>query len=179
MEIIDSENFDLIRNYQHGDEQAFSTLFKKYYPLVYHILISKGIPKNDAEDSTAEIFIKLADSLFVYHFDKPFEHYLRRIVRNKVFDFYKMKRVQWYSLSLENLISKDINNFEISEIEEIINLCLQKIINLTRRAIILSWLEGYTRKQMAEILKIPIGTVHSHLERGKTDFRKCIRGKLL
>ena len=79
---------------------------------------------------------------------------------------------------VENLASKEIHGFEAKEIEEIINLCLQQIISLTRRAIIVSWLEGYTRKQIAELLGLPIGTVHSNLERGKQVFKQCVKEKL-
>ncbi len=178
MNNIDGDNFEHIRNYQQGDESAFSKLFKKYYPFVYNTLLTKGLIQLDAEDATAEIFIKLADSLLDYHFDKPFEHYLRRVVRNKLFDNYRGKHREWYSLIIENLASSDTSGFEATEIEEIINLCLQQILSLTNRAIIVSWLEGYTRKQIAELLKLPIGTVHSNLERGKEVFKQCIKGKL-
>jgi RNA polymerase sigma-70 factor, ECF subfamily len=175
---IKNPDFELIQKYQQGDEQAFTKLFYKYYPIVYSTLIGKGISQTDAEDSTADIFIKLADSLKSYQLEKPFQHYVRRVVRNKFFDILKTKHIQRYPLTAEILVSKDISGFETAEIEEIINLCLLKILNLTRRSIVLSWLEGYTRKQMAEILSLPIGTIHSHLERGKADFRKCVRGKL-
>ena len=63
MNNIDNENFELIRIYQKGDELAFSKLFKKYYPFVYKTFLAKGISQTDAEDATAEIFIKLVDSL--------------------------------------------------------------------------------------------------------------------
>jgi len=171
-------DFDYIQKYRQGDEQAFAKLFYKYYPLVYQSLIAKGILQQDAEDKTSEIFIKLADSLIDYQFAKPFEHYLRRIVRNKIYDYFRSKQWNWYSLTVENLISDSDCVFEESEIQEIINLCLLQIRSLTRRAIIISWLEGYTRKQTAELLKFPIGTVHSNLERGKEVFKQCIKGKL-
>ena len=178
MDDFNDKNFGLIQKYQQGDEKAFSELFYKFYPFVFNTLIAKGIPKTDAEDTTAEIFIKLAESLKNYHFEKPLEHYLRRIVRNKIFDYYRSQRIKWYPLIVENLVSTETGNFEIAEIEEIINQCLQKITNLTRRAIILSWLEGYTRKQISVMLNLPIGTIHSNLERGKTVFKQCIQGKL-
>ena len=179
MNDIENTSLELIQKYQEGDEQAFTTLFYKYYPLVYSTLIAKGISKTDAEDSTAEIFIKLADSLINSNFDKPFEHYLKRIVRNKTYDLYRRKNLLCYPLVSDHMVSDYNNEIELIEIEEIINHCLQKIANFTRRAILVSWLEGYTRKQTAELLNLPIGTIHSNLERGKIVFKHCIQENLL
>lgn len=179
MEITnDKKDFEFILKYQQGDEGAFSELFRKYYPLVYRILVMKGVPQIDAEDFTQEIFIKLVNALKTYRFEKPFENYLRRIVRNKVFDFHRKKQVEWYPLDLQQLLIHQINYLKQSELEEIIEQCLQKIKSLTRRAIVLHWLKGYKRQQMAETLSLPLGTVHSNLERGKVDFRKCVQDKL-
>lgn len=171
-------DFTLIRRYQQGDDRAFSDLFLKYYPMVYRIFVMKGIPPIEAEDLTSEIFIKLIDALTNYCFDKPFEHYLRRIIRNKIFDFYRKKQVEWYLVDIQYLLATSSNQPGQFELEEIINLCLQQIKSLTRRAIFQLWLEGYKRKQIAESLKLPLGTVHSNLERGKDRFRNCIRDKL-
>ena len=175
MKINNEEDFALIRKYQQGEEQAFTELFRKYYPLVYRIFIIKNIPQNDAEDLTAEVFIKLIGALKNYRFEKPFQNYLRRVVSNRYFDFYRKKQFKCYPLDLLDLSIPETNNFAQYNLHEIVDFCLQQIRNLTRRAIISSWLEGYKRKQIADMLNIPIGTVNSNLERGKINFRKCIR----
>ncbi len=174
----DQNDFDLIRDYQQGAEQAFTDLFLKYYPLVYKIFIMKGIPQAEAEDLTAEIFVKLIEALKTYRFEKPFQHYLRRIVRNRLFDFYRAKKITWLPLELEPSLSlKSLSGVDF-DLQEIIDHCLQQIKSIVRRAIILSWLEGYKRKQIAELLHLPLGTVHSNLERGKGQFRNCIQENL-
>jgi len=173
--IDDQNDFDLIQKYQRGEEQAYSNLFLKYYPLVYKIFIMKGIPHAEAEDLTTEIFIKLIEALKTYRFEKPFQHYLRRIVRNRIFDFYRAKKIAWLPLELEPSLSlKSLSGVDF-DLQEIIDHCLQQIKSIVRRAIILSWLQGYQRKQIAELLNLPIGTVHSNLERGKGQFRNCIQ----
>lgn len=178
MKIDDRNDFELIRKYQRGEERAFTELFLKYYPLVYKIFIMKGLPQAEAEDLTTEIFIKLIEALKTYQLEKPFQHYLRRVVRNRLFDFYRAKKIEWVPLELQpSLLSKSLAG-EDFDLQEIINHCLQQIKSLIRRAIILSWLEGYKRNQIAELLNLPIGTVHSNLERGKQDFRNCIQENL-
>jgi len=173
----DNSDFELIRAYQDGDELAFATLFRKYYPMVLKTILAKGIAPENAEDCTADIFIKLINSLKRYRFEKPFTHFLRRIIRNKLFDYYRQNEFNAQPLEFFELKIKTTLDDSFM-IEEIIQTCLQKIPNLQRRAIISLWIEGYKRSQIAEILNLPLGTVHSNLERGKTVFQKCVQDNL-
>ena len=167
-------DFDLISDYQQGNEDAFTRLFQKYYRLVYKLFIIKGVPPSDAEDFTAELFIKLIEALKTYQFEKPFPHFLRRIVRNRVFDFYRKKKVCIKPLDF----SIPISAVDYFEWQELIDHCLQRVSSSTRRAILASWTDGYKRKQIAELLLLPIGTINSNIERGKTELRKCIQEQL-
>jgi RNA polymerase sigma factor (sigma-70 family) len=178
MKKIDDNDFELIRRYQKGDEQAFSALFLKYYPMVYKIFLMKQIPQKDAEDFTSEVFIKMIDALKKYRFESPFSHYLRRVVRNRIFDFYRAKKVKCLPLDLPQVLKLRLTQNQESDLDEIIEHCLKLIKSELRRAIIIAWLENYRREQIAKLLHIPIGTVHSNLERGKIQFRTCIRENL-
>ncbi|MGP8330234.1 MAG: RNA polymerase sigma factor [Methanosarcinaceae archaeon] len=177
MQLRNRTDYELIHGYQQGDEESFSTLFKKYYPIVFQLLIIKGIPQQDVEDLTAEIFIKLIESLKTYRYEKPFEHFLRRVVRNKLYDFFRKNQSKGIHLEFNEEIVACEPDVQF-ELEEVIEQCLQEIKSLIRRSIILLWTQTYKRQQIAEILNIPAGTVHSNLERGKITFRKCIQEKL-
>lgn len=150
----------------------------KYYPLVHKTFVMKGIPQTEAEDLTAEIFIKLIEALKTYRFEQPFQHFLRRIVRNRIFDFYRRRKLEWSSLDLQQLIPILISDADQFDLQEIIDHCLRQIKSMVRRAIILAWLQGYQRKKIAELLQLPLGTVHSNLERGKVQFRNCVQENL-
>lgn len=178
MKIDDHNDYELIRRYQEGQERAFTELFLKYYPLVYKLFAMKGIPRAEAEDLTAEIFVKLIEALKTYRFEKPFQHYLQRVVRNRLFDYYRARKIEWLPLELELSLKLRSSCDEKFDLQQIIDHCLQQIKSLIRRAIILAWLEGYRRRQIAELLNLPIGTVHSNLERGKKQFRDCVQENL-
>lgn len=172
------EDAERIHDYQMGNEEAFSWLFHKYYPLVYKIFRVKSLSEADADDLTEEIFIKLIGALKTYQFDKPFKNYLHRIVRNKLIDFYRQRHKTYSYADMQNFISKPANQIDHDELREIIDRCLRKIVSLVRRSILMLWIDGYKRNQMAELLNIPLGTIHSNLERGKIVLRKCIEDKL-
>jgi len=168
----------LIQKYQNGSEEAFTKLFKKYYPLVYKVFLMKGLPESDADDLTEEIFIKLITALKNYLFNQKFEHYLHKVVRNKLIDYYRQNK-RTCPFFEEQFIQDDSDvKINLDELYCIIDYCLQTIISETRRTILVLWIRGYRRNQMAELLKLPIGTIHSNLERGKSRLRECIEDRL-
>ncbi|MCI0512425.1 sigma-70 family RNA polymerase sigma factor [candidate division KSB1 bacterium] len=178
MKINDSDDTEIIQRYQQGDERAFTQLFHKYYDLVYRLMVLKGIPDSSAEDFTAEIFIKLINSLKTYRFNAPFQHFLRRIVRNQIADYFRQVKPILMRLEFYTHATQSMPEFEENEIQEYLDYCLQKVKSKIRRAILTSWLEGYKRIQIAAQLNLPLGTIHSNLERGRKALKKCIGEKL-
>lgn len=178
MKIDDSDDIEIIQRFQQGDEQAFTRLFHKYYDLVCRLMVVKGIPASSAEDFTSEIFIKLIENLKTYQFKAPFHHYLRRIVRNQIADYYRQVKPIFMRLEFYTHAMQSMPEFEENEIQEYLDYCLQKVKSKIRRAILTSWLEGYKRIQIAAQLNMPLGTIHSNLERGRKALQKCIGEKL-
>jgi len=171
-----STDESLILSYQQGDERAFTELFEKYFPVVYRIFLSKGLRQVDAEDSTIDVFVKLIKGLRSFRFERPFPYYLHRVVRNRFIDFYRQKKTEFCFSDLQQIPDTlSFNPAPATDLAEIIDRCLQQIRSRLRRAILISWIEGYKRSQIAEILGIPLGTVHSNLERGKVDLQNCIQ----
>ncbi|MBN1154360.1 sigma-70 family RNA polymerase sigma factor [candidate division KSB1 bacterium] len=178
MSNVDENDLKLIHDYQNGNEDAFTLLFHKYYPIVCKIFMMKGVSQADSDDMTEEIFIKLITGLKSYHFDKNFDHYLNKIVRNKLIDYYRKSRRTCSFFEEQFIQDKSFDPINLEELHDIIECCLQKIIDKIRRSILLLWIEGFKRAQMAELLNIPLGTVHSNLERGKIILRKCVEDSL-
>lgn len=167
MSNADENDLTLIRDYQNGNEDAFAVLFRKYYPMVCKIFMMKGVSQADSDDMTEEIFIKLITALKSYHFNKDFDHYLHKIVRNKLIDYYRKSKRTCSFVEEQFIQDKSFDPIKLEELHDIIECCLQKIFDKIRRSIIILWIEGFKRRQMADLLNIPLGTVHSNLERGK------------
>ncbi|MBN1347909.1 sigma-70 family RNA polymerase sigma factor [candidate division KSB1 bacterium] len=173
------EDDNLIRQYQQGNEESFRQLFHKYYPQVYRLFISKGLCREDAEDFTIDVFTRLIKGLKAFRFEKPFQHYLHRIARNRLFDHFRKKTILFSDFDSEvNLADRAAIPDRRVELAEIIALCMQKIKSDLRRAILMAWMEGYKRHQIAELLDVPMGTVHSNLERGRIELKICVEENL-
>jgi len=52
--------------------------------------------------------------------------------------------------------------------------CLQTLQAEQRRSVLLSYYEGYTHQELAQVMKAPLGTVKSWVRRGLAQLRDCL-----
>ncbi len=84
----------LIKKAQEGDTAAFEQLYENFFTPVYKFCAFR-LPKEVAEDVTADAFVKVWENLSHYkpHPKIPFGAWLFRIVRNQVIDVYRNEPV--------------------------------------------------------------------------------------
>ncbi|MDZ7292889.1 MAG: RNA polymerase sigma factor [candidate division KSB1 bacterium] len=181
----------LVRQYQQGDPCAFDILFRRYYQYVYKVFLWKGVPSQDAEDCTQDIFLKLTETLLHFAGKSSFKTYLDRAITNTLINFYRKRRTKTGRLRvrLSELIEVELSQqvprekiiahssgelFEAEALGEAIHNCMEKITNLTCRAVVSLWLDGFKLRQIAQLLALPLGTVSSHSARGRAKLRQCL-----
>lgn len=72
----------LIKEIRSGNLTAFSTLMERYQQQVFRVAMGFLHVKEDAEDLTQEIFIRLYETLHTFHADAAFSTWLYRITVN-------------------------------------------------------------------------------------------------
>ena len=71
-----------------GDPQALGQLYDLYFPKVYRYVIARTRDMHEAEDLTAEVFVKMLSGIGDFHWRKaPFAAWLFRIARNHVISY--------------------------------------------------------------------------------------------
>lgn len=80
----------LVKKSAGGDHVAFEALYEHFFTPVYKFCAFR-LPKEVAEDVTADAFVKVWEHLHAYkpHPKIPFGAWLFRIVRNQVIDVYR------------------------------------------------------------------------------------------
>lgn len=83
----------LIEQAKKGDPAAFGQLYEFYAPRVFRFLFAHLNCRQDAEDLTEEVFLRVWEALpgFRLH-GAPFGGYLFRVARNALYDFYRRNR---------------------------------------------------------------------------------------
>ena len=82
----------LVKQAQEGGDAAFSELYEIYYDSIYRYVSFRTGSQADAEDITAEVFVRMIESIHRFKWKgHPFSSWLFRIAHNQVVDYYRKK----------------------------------------------------------------------------------------
>ncbi|OGJ55109.1 hypothetical protein A3D11_03495 [Candidatus Peribacteria bacterium RIFCSPHIGHO2_02_FULL_49_16] len=148
---------------QNGDTSAFEQLYKAFFAQVYRYTVFR-LPQDVAEDTVADIFVKVWEKLHTYSFKKniPFSAWLFRIARHAIIDVYRARR--GFEELPETLIDPDTLNtpqgyFAERETFYLVRRALDKLPYRYREVLILSFIADLSHKEVAKVLRITEGGV--------------------
>lgn len=166
------------------DPDDFVYIVEKYKArLRRYIQRMTNVREEEIEDILQNIFIKAYLNLNDFDHNLSFSSWIYRIAHNEIIDnFRRFKaRPQLLDTDIKDSHIKELasdNNFlnEMSRQEEIdkIRLALAKLDIKYQEIIILKFLEEKDYQEIADIIKKPLGTVASRLNKAKKELRKKI-----
>ncbi|MCP4725750.1 MAG: sigma-70 family RNA polymerase sigma factor [bacterium] len=164
------------------------------FPLMdalYNTALKLTYNEDDAKDLVQDTFFKGFRFLHQFEQGTSMHAWLYRIMKNTFINNYRKKVKQPSKVDFNEVepfidtISLD-KDFTSEEIEHILNNSLSDDVNKAmmklpeefRLVLILSDMEGFSYKEIADIMEIPIGTVRSRLSRArKAMFSKLANNK--
>ncbi len=186
--VEDSRN---IKNALKGDQTAYRTILKKYHDQVYNLLYRMVHDKDEVEDLTQEAFIKAFNSLKNFNEEFAFSTWLYKIATNNCIDYIRKKKLATFSID-KPLESKDGEySFEIPDstyepdktliagqrskiLEDAVNALPEKY----RQVILMRHTEDKDYQEIADELKLPLGTVKAHIFRAREILYKRLKKKI-
>ncbi|RLD88903.1 MAG: hypothetical protein DRJ09_07495 [Bacteroidetes bacterium] len=170
------KDFELVKRAVGGDQFAFGIIVRQFEGLVAKTVMGMLGNTQEAEDTGQEVFIRFYRSMSQYKGDSALGTYLTRIAINlslnalkkqkthKTNDLSKME----YQLSGED-ITESVDN------REVIENALAQLEPEFRSVVVLRLVEGYSTKETAELLKLPLGTVLSRLSRAQNKMKALLK----
>lgn len=151
-------------------------LYRRFSPKMYAVCLRYAGNSDDARDLLQEGFIKVYKNLHRFRAEGSFEGWMRRVFVNTSIEYFRKKSIQLSSVS-----DKEENTIEDADISAIDALAEKDIINIIQelspgyRAVFnLYVVEGYSHKEISEMLGISEGTSKSQLARAKSVLQKKI-----
>lgn len=180
---------ELVTAFQQGDEKAFDTLYKRYYPKVYELVWWIVRNHQDAEEITNDVLFAVYRALprFRPTVENAFEHWIKRIAYRAAINFIKKRdKLIWVPLYETDEEGEehpiDIPDTgptpeELAKWGEIYYEILKAIESLPpkqRQVVKLRLLKEWSLEEIAEGLGVALGTVKAHLYNGLEKLRKIL-----
>lgn len=177
----------LLKKIKEGDIASFELLIAEYQVYAYNIAYRMLGNAEDAKDITQEALIKVYKSISKFKETSNFSTWLYRIVMNTCKD--ELKKRKEVTLSLDKEIeTKDgtvsieigderLNPSKILERNEVSHLVQEAINTLpdsNRMVIVLRDIQGLSYEEISQVIKEPIGTVKSRINRGRGMLKKIL-----
>lgn len=151
-------------------------LYRRFSPRMYAVCLRYAGNAEEAEDILQEGFIKVFKKLDSYRGDGSFEGWVRRIFVNTAIEHFRRKKY------LQPVTEKEENTIEGSYLSVLDNLAERDILDLIqqlspgyRTVFNMYVVEGYTHKEIGDIMGISEGTSKSQLSRAKIILQDLVR----
>lgn len=163
-------NLNLIAECKNGNRAAHKQLYNMHKVKMYTLCMRYMSNKQDAEDMLQEGWVKVFKQIDTYDSNKgTFYGWIRKIFVNTNLEFLRKKRIKFNDL-VENLNDKSTSYesdvFDQMSLKELVKL-LQSMPNGYRSVFNLYAIEGYTHREIGEILNISPNTSKTQLMKAK------------
>jgi len=171
------ENLDqLINDCKAGKRSAQSKLYELFAPKLFGVCLRYARDETEAEDTLHEGFITIYKKIDQYAFKGSFEGWMKKIMVNisleKCRTRFRMTTVEDISIYEYNSVNEDVyaemNAAQLLEMVRSLSPRYRMVFNLYA-------IDGYTHKEIAEIMGIDEGTSKSNLSRA----RKILQDKII
>jgi RNA polymerase sigma factor (sigma-70 family) len=166
---------DLINGCLAGNRRMQELLYQRFSPKMYAVCLRYASNADDAQDLLQEGFIKVFRNLEKFRREGSFEGWMRRVFVNTAIEHYR-KKVNLNSIGdrEEQTIADSSWNILDQLGEKDIIALVQELAPGYRSIFNMYVIEGYTHREIGEILGISEGTSKSQLARAKAILKKKV-----
>lgn len=176
MAYSDGQERELIVRAQGGNAQAMATLLQANYAVVFRTMVKLTLDAHAAEDATQDAMERAVRLIRTFDPAKArFSTWLVTIARNRWIDGVRKNRRLVRPVELREDVGEERKNpFDgVVEADALLR-ALKRLDGKTRTPVTMCYLLGYSYREIADAMKIPLGTVKSRISNGIKLLRKEI-----
>ena len=174
---MDKSGQELIADYLNGDSQSLEVLIRRHLGPIYSFVYRYVGNRQDAEDITQEVFIKVWRNLKKFDQQKSFKTWIFSIAKNTAIDFLKKKKMipfsEFDNEGGENTIIETLADpsslpqelLEKAGMAQTLNAAMEKLSSQYRMVLFLRYNDHFNFREIAESLGEPLNTIKSRHRR--------------
>jgi RNA polymerase sigma-70 factor (ECF subfamily) len=189
------EDYKLIDDIREGDlrarDNAYKRLLFKYRNQIYSLVLKIVHNSEEVEDLVQESFSKAFNSIANFNKEYAFSTWLYRIATNSSIDYLRKRRLKTFSID-NPIKSKDDEyyveipdsreepgkNVMQSQRDQLVRDAIAQLPSKYRLVIEMRHLQELAYEEIADELRLPLGTVKAHIFRAREMLYKMLREKL-
>lgn len=169
----DDEDYSLIREFNKGDEQAYSVLVSKHKDKVRNLVFLTLGDTEFVDDISQDVFISVFHKLGEFRFESKFTTWLYRITVNKCRDYLRKKRVRSIFVPIKDSEYNHSTTMRADSIDipGLVRKGINKLPEKLKIPLILRDIDGLSYKEIAVSLECEVGTVKSRIFRARESLK--------
>ena len=178
-----TEPKDLIVRARAGDTQAWGDLYREYAPAIFRFCRRAMPTREDAEDATMEIFMKLREKLAQYDPSRSFSAWLYKVAANHCWDLLRRKKAR-HDKDMEDVDDLPLETPEPNQLERLIEErsgeevrnALNALGTRARMALVMRYYSDMSYDEIADALGVRRPFVGVVLLRARYELRQALQG---
>lgn len=176
-----TEPVETIARARTGDAEAFGQLYQEYAPAIFRFCRRAMPTREDAEDATMEIFLKVKEKLGQYDATRPFTAWLYKVAANHCWDLLRRRRVRQdketedvETLPLEHPDPNQLDRLIEERTSQQVRRALDKLGTRARMALVLRYYSDMSYDEIADALGVRRAFVGVVLLRARHELRRAL-----
>ena len=156
------------------DEDSFRDIFNKYYDRIYSGFLKKTQSHEIAQDLTQQTFIKFWNYRDSYNANLSTEIQLFRKGKLIFIDWLRKESKERQMIDNLKIYDKIPINDLSADLKDSLNQAINQLSKVRQEAFKLAYIEGYSHKEIAEMLNVSVRTVETHIYKAVQKLRKIL-----
>jgi RNA polymerase sigma-70 factor (ECF subfamily) len=166
---------ELIKRCRSGERKAQELLYKQLAPKMMGVCMRYATDRMEAEDMLQNGFIRVFQKLNDYRGEGPFEGWVRRIMVHSSIEYYRKHHKMMQVVNMDEADEPSVNPLAAAKLDaKDLMVLIQQLAPGYRIVFNLYAIEGYSHREIGEIVGITEGASKSQLSRARTILKEQI-----
>jgi len=188
----EQQTAQLVRRCLAGDSSAWEEIVRLHHRRVYNLCYRFTNSAEEAQDLTQDVFVRVYRTLASYSLAKgAFTTWLTTLTRNLLVDHFRRSKQDRITDSIDAGLREEEDSLSLSdrledpgptpddrlaskETQKLVQQALKRLSPELREAVILRDLQDFDYKEIAQVLRVPEGTVKSRINRGRMELARLL-----
>jgi RNA polymerase sigma-70 factor (ECF subfamily) len=180
-EMSAAELGEVLAQVRAGDSDAWGELYRQFGPAIFRFCRRALPTREDAEDATTEVFMKVRQKLGTYDSSRPFTAWLYKVASNHCWDLLRRRRIRQdletgdlETLPLEHPDPSQLERIQLDHTNKEVRAGLAKLPDRARMALVLRYYADMSYDEIAQTLGVRRPFVGVLLLRARHQLREAL-----